>query len=517
MNGVWVRLPQPNAGVVIFVHGILANGERSWKNQNGSYWPKLLEQEPSLAHLGIYVYTYQTGFASGHYSVSNVVDDLTERLKTEQTDSGPIWKGGVLLFVCHSMGGIVVRKLVVRRQAELIEMGAKIGLFLVASPSLGSAYANWIEGVARAAGHSQALSLTFGEDNQWLNDLDSEFQTLKESRRLFIAGRELHEDKLFVQEGKSILRRLLGSRPPPIVQPFSASRYFGDPLKIPHSDHSSIVKPAHRKEIAHRALVRFLEETLTELSATEGQPKDLEEAISPPDSNTVLSRYTQGLMGASIDDLVVTASVMRRLEEMVLATYYSKTQLNAIFHGPGGVGKVLAARCIATRLQLRALRVDLSAVVAANAPRQTLQSVLEAAGTAQDCILVFEDADRFVESDATALSIQLTGNWIITASASNMLPHEWLGAHTDLIAFDLPDTLTREHIWRRSIPLGMPLLYGTDFAALSEHELNGEEILVSVERAWQLAKAEASAVEMIHFERAVEIVIGNRSPGRSLT
>jgi hypothetical protein len=233
MDGRWVRLPKEGAGVVIFVHGILSSGETCWKHPNGTYWPTLLSEEQTLSDLGIYVYTYQTSITSGYYSVSDVVGDLKERLKGAQAGKGTIWQGGgPMLFVCHSMGGIVARKLIVRNQVELIELGARIGLFLVASPSLGSSYATWVAMIARAAGHTQAIALKFGQDNQWLNELDTEFQTLKESARIPIVGRELQEDKFIVRR----LFRLF----PQIVPPFSANRYFGDPLKISQSDHFSI-------------------------------------------------------------------------------------------------------------------------------------------------------------------------------------------------------------------------------------------------------------------------------------
>jgi len=265
MDGTWVRLPQAGAGVVIFVHGILSSGETCWKHPNGTYWPTLLSEDQTLSDLGIYVYTYQTSATSGYYSVSDVVGDLKERLKGAQVGQGTIWQGGgPMLFVCHSMGGIVARKLIVRSQVELIELGARIGLFLVASPSLGSSYANWVQAIARAAGNTQAIALKFAQDNQWLNELDAEFQTLKESARIPIVGRELQEDKFIIHR----LFRFF----PQIVVPHSAHRYFGDPLKVTHSDHFSISKPADRNAIAHQALVRFLREASTLLASPASRP-----------------------------------------------------------------------------------------------------------------------------------------------------------------------------------------------------------------------------------------------------
>ena len=93
------------------------------------------------------------------------------------------------------MGGIVVRKFLVERVQDLLDRKIEVGLYLVASPSLGSNYANWLEPIAKFAGHAQAQALRFSQDNQWLNDLDKTFQNLKESGRLLLHGKELVEDK----------------------------------------------------------------------------------------------------------------------------------------------------------------------------------------------------------------------------------------------------------------------------------------------------------------------------------
>ena len=98
-------------------------------------------------------------------------------------------------LLCHSMGGIVVRKFIVERAAELIGAGKEIDLFLVASPSLGSSYANWLSPLAQLIGHAQADALQFVRDNVWLQDLDKEFVNLKEGAKLKIKGKELIEDK----------------------------------------------------------------------------------------------------------------------------------------------------------------------------------------------------------------------------------------------------------------------------------------------------------------------------------
>jgi Putative serine esterase (DUF676) len=169
------------ADCAIFVHGILSSGETCWQNENGSYWPTLLKEETSLSSLGIYVFSYQTGIFSGSYRLGDIVDALKEYMRLDD-----VFKSDRLIFVCHSMGGIVVRKFILDQAVELINAGKSIELFLVASPSLGSTYADWLSPLAKMFGHAQADAFRFVRTNAWLMDLDKEFTNLKEARQLNI-------------------------------------------------------------------------------------------------------------------------------------------------------------------------------------------------------------------------------------------------------------------------------------------------------------------------------------------
>jgi Alpha/beta hydrolase family len=240
---MWIRKP---IGVtsVVFVHGILSSGEKCWRHENGVFWPELLEKEADLEKLGIYVFTYQTSIFSGSYRLSDAVDALKEHMRLD----GLLESEGII-FVCHSMGGIVVRKFLVERAADLIERKTAVGLFLVASPSLGSSYANWLSPLAQFLGHAQADVLRFQQDNAWLSDLDKEFQNLKENGKLRILGKELIEDKFVV------LSKLWRKQ---VVESFSGARYFGEQFKVPESNHFSIAKPDSKTAIQHRLLCHFV-------------------------------------------------------------------------------------------------------------------------------------------------------------------------------------------------------------------------------------------------------------------
>jgi len=230
---------------VVFVHGLLSSGAKCWLHSNQTYWPDLVVASKALGDPGTYVFTYQSDVFSGGYHLDDAVDALKENLRLD----------GVLdhrriVFVCHSMGGILVRRYLVRWQLEILERGTAHGLFLVASPSLGSDYANWLSPIAQFFGHSQAQALRFADENTWLNSLDRDFQNLKEDRRLPLHGKELVEDKFVLLSKLGLFKQ--------VVRPFTGARYFGEPFKVPGSDHFSIAKPAGPDDIQHKLLCAFI-------------------------------------------------------------------------------------------------------------------------------------------------------------------------------------------------------------------------------------------------------------------
>jgi tetratricopeptide (TPR) repeat protein/TolB-like protein len=247
MKSGWLRKPASDA-CIVFVHGILSSGETCWRHDNATYWPDLVRFEPHLVAVGIYVFTYETGLFSGSYSLGDVVDSLKEQLRLDN-----VLECKHIIFVCHSMGGIVVRRFIVQRALELEKANIEVGLFLVASPSLGSSYADWLSPLAKLFGHSQADALRFVRHNEWLGDLDKDFLNLYASRTLHLAGKELVEDKFVYLKGLFLHQ---------VVEPFSGSKYFGEPYKVPASNHFTIAKPGDKNAIQHRLLVRFVEDFL---------------------------------------------------------------------------------------------------------------------------------------------------------------------------------------------------------------------------------------------------------------
>jgi hypothetical protein len=251
MEAGWVRKSR-NGTTVVFVHGILSNIDDCWLSaSNGAFWPRMVYEEESIKDVGVYLFEYRADVFAGTYSLDDAAAWMRDHFRVDKVSSER-----QLLFVCHSMGGIVVRRFLVQEQLKIIERAQRVGLFLVASPSLGAQYANFIKAIAPLY-NIQLDALRFSQKNAWLNSLDTDFINLKESKRLHIFGKELVEDN-FVKF-KRLFRRAQ------VVPPWTGARYFGEPLKVAHSDHSTIAKPKRRKDIQHRLLLEFIQTAVVDI------------------------------------------------------------------------------------------------------------------------------------------------------------------------------------------------------------------------------------------------------------
>lgn len=246
MNGVWTR-PQFSSqrATIVFVHGILSSGDSCWSNKSGVTWPRLVAEDSYLDCASILVFSYRTALGGGRYSISDAADALWMELAPCLAEES----AGPLIFVCHSMGGIVVRKMIVKRQLSM-PSGVTLGLFLVASPSIGSRWATLLSPFIWLFHHSQASALRLSESNEWLRDLKNEFRLVVDRRNPLVLGKELLEEQPV----------LFGCVPwiPPVVRKVEGEVFFPDSLVVPGSDHFSVAKPRHQSSTQHIALRQFV-------------------------------------------------------------------------------------------------------------------------------------------------------------------------------------------------------------------------------------------------------------------
>ena len=128
--------------IIIFLHGVLGDGRSTWSNGETN-WPDLLKQDDAFASASIYVHVYKTDLKGG---LSNLnIDELSTQLKA-RLDDAKVMQHGRLIFVAHSMGGLLARQLLMS-YGEIADK-TKFILFL-STPTTGATIANLARLVSR--------------------------------------------------------------------------------------------------------------------------------------------------------------------------------------------------------------------------------------------------------------------------------------------------------------------------------------------------------------------------------
>ena len=104
--------PVPRARVIVFVHGLHGSRE-SWRAANRAYWPDLIRTDPRFAYSDVDVAEYPTPASNGKMSSVQLADILWTRLKQDH-----VWDHREVVFIAHSLGGILVEEMLLRHPAE---------------------------------------------------------------------------------------------------------------------------------------------------------------------------------------------------------------------------------------------------------------------------------------------------------------------------------------------------------------------------------------------------------------
>jgi pimeloyl-ACP methyl ester carboxylesterase len=102
----------PRARVIVFVHGLHGSRE-SWRASNSAYWPDLIRTDPRFAYSDVEVAEYPTPASNGRMSSVQLSEILWARLKQDH-----VWDHREVVFIAHSLGGILVEEMLLRHPAE---------------------------------------------------------------------------------------------------------------------------------------------------------------------------------------------------------------------------------------------------------------------------------------------------------------------------------------------------------------------------------------------------------------
>lgn len=191
--------------------------------------------------------------------------------------------------------------------------------------------------------------------------------------------------------------------------------------------------------------------------------------------------------------------------------------LNALFSGPSGTGKTMAADIIAGEVGLDLYKIDLSSVVSKyiGETEKNLEKIFKEAETS-NAILFFDEADalfgkrsevkdshdRYANIETNYLLQKMEEHEGIVILASNFrknIDDAFLRRLHFTIEFPLPDEKSREKIWSNIFPKETPLGDGVDFGFLSKFKITGGNIKNIALSAAFLAADDSEVVEMEHL------------------
>ncbi|HEX7976603.1 MAG TPA: AAA family ATPase [Anaerolineales bacterium] len=237
-------------------------------------------------------------------------------------------------------------------------------------------------------------------------------------------------------------------------------------------------------------------------------------------------------------DIVLPAEQMRQLHELCDRVRYRSVVLeewgfdrklalgkglNALFSGPPGTGKTMAADILAGALNLDLYKIDLSMVVSKyiGETEKNLARIFAEAATS-NAILFFDEADalfgkrtevkdahdRYANLEISYLLQKMEeydGLVILATNLRQNIDRAFLRRMHYLIEFPLPDAHHRLQIWKGIWPDAAPRSADLDMNALAEQlDVAGANIRNIALAAAYLAAAEGRSISMAHLKRAAE-------------
>jgi ATPase family associated with various cellular activities (AAA)/Winged helix domain, variant len=246
------------------------------------------------------------------------------------------------------------------------------------------------------------------------------------------------------------------------------------------------------------------------------------------------------------DDLVLPDPLVRRLEELAAQVaqrpvVYERwgfgerlgrgRGITALFAGPSGTGKTLAAEVLAGALRIDLQRIDLSGVVDKyiGETEKHLRAVFDAAERS-GALLFFDEADalfgkrtdvrdshdRYANIEVDYLLQRMEdypGLAVLATNRKTALDPAFLRRLRFVLDFPFPDVVARRRIWEQAFPTRAPTA-DLDLDAIARLELSGGSIAtVAVNAAFAAAGqdapvgmghvAEAARAELAKLERLV--------------
>ena len=224
--------------VLVFVHGVLGDSHGTWTAEGvAGGWPGLVIRDAQMVPADVLA----VGYKSQPLSEASNIEEIAVRTLQVVKDEGVFDRYDSIVFVVHSMGGLVTKRMLKTLQSESPPRFAQVkAVLFFSTPAQGSdlaALAEWV------SSNPQFRDMKPSDFNSLLQVLDNDWRTLLRKRtveepfpRSFCAYETLSTSSLK-------------------IVPRSRSEAGCDETPIGFDrDHASIVKPGSEDDEVHKYL-----------------------------------------------------------------------------------------------------------------------------------------------------------------------------------------------------------------------------------------------------------------------
>src|SRR5262245_19655903 len=118
--------------VIVFVHGVLGDGQSTWSTGN-KYWPDMLASDQAFSGANIFVYSYPTALW-GTMSPNELAENMRLQLEAKGVSDHRR-----IVFLAHSMGGLITRAYLLKNR----DVAARTSFaYFFSTPTAGSQLAS---------------------------------------------------------------------------------------------------------------------------------------------------------------------------------------------------------------------------------------------------------------------------------------------------------------------------------------------------------------------------------------
>jgi hypothetical protein len=201
-SGGYIRPPH-NQRVIVFVNGIFGDAVSTWTNaQTGQYWPESLSKDPGFEDVDIYVHSFDSPAIATAQSINELAGRLKDFLEVDK-----VVDHKQVIFICHSMGGLVVRAYLLKVMAPPDKFPM---IFFYATPTNG---ANITEIARHISRNPQLKDMLPLREEGYVGDLEEQWiETYRDAKlnypakiASFCAYEKLDTDDVLIVEKQSAI------------------------------------------------------------------------------------------------------------------------------------------------------------------------------------------------------------------------------------------------------------------------------------------------------------------------